>query len=95
MDRFVVKKIQDVIQKLKLIMEGNLEERVNVQGSLEFLELSSYINQMVQNLTNANDIEQHINKALRTALKAGEPEKSLKCILEYLGRLLRKAVLYI
>ena len=88
MDRFVVKKIQDVIQKLKLIMEGNLEERVNVQGSLEFLELSSYINQMVQNLTNANDIEQHINKALRTALKAGEPEKSLECILEYLGRLL-------
>lgn len=88
MNKYVVDKIHDVIQKLKLISEGKLEECIDVQSSLEFHELSRYINQMVQSLLKINEIEQRINKTLRLALQASDPEKSLKVILEYLGKTL-------
>ena len=88
MNKYVVDKIHDVIQKLKLISEGKLEECIDVQSSLEFQELSRYINQMVQSLLKINEIEQRINKTLRLALQASDPEKSLKVMLEYLGKTL-------
>lgn len=88
MNKYVVEKIQDVIQKLKSITEGNLEERVDAQGSLEFQELSSYINQMVQSLLTVNKMEQIVNETLRAALRATDPEKSLRIVLESSGRVL-------
>lgn len=86
MNTYVVDKIHDVIQKLELIAKGDLEARVDIQSSLEFHELSNYINQMVQSLLNINHIEQHANETLRIALQAADPEKSLKIVLECLGK---------
>lgn len=54
MNKYVVSKIQDVIQKLELIAQGNLEATVDVQSSVEFRELSSHINRMVNSLLNNN-----------------------------------------
>lgn len=85
-NKYVVDKIRDVIQKLKLIAGGSLEERVDVQTSLEFQKLSSYINQMVQSLLKINQMEQQVNETLRIALGAANPEKALEIVLERLGK---------
>lgn len=54
MNRFVVMKIDDVNRKLKSITDGNLEERVDIQSSVEFIELSRYVNSMVKSLLDNN-----------------------------------------
>lgn len=54
MNRFVVSKIDDVNDKLKSIADGNLEERVDVHSSVEFAELSKYVNSMVKSLVDNN-----------------------------------------
>ncbi len=55
MDKCVVKGIHDVNEKLQSISEGNLEETVDVKNSKEFMELSSYINEMVKSLLANNE----------------------------------------
>ena len=95
MDKYVVSKIQDVIYKLKLITDGNMEEQVDVHSSLEFQELSNYINQMVQNFISLNNMEQQVNETLRTALRATDPEKALNIMLECLGKSLQGKRTYI
>lgn len=54
MNRYVVMKIDDVNAKLKLITDGNLEERVDIQSSSEFADLSNYVNSMVKSLLDNN-----------------------------------------
>lgn len=54
MDRYVVMKIGDVNEKLELIADGNLEENVEIRSSVEFAELSNYINSMVKSLLDNN-----------------------------------------
>lgn len=54
MNRYVVMKIDDVNVKLKSITDGNLEERVDIQSSVEFAELSDYVNSMVKSLLENN-----------------------------------------
>ncbi len=54
MNRYVVMKIDDVNDKLKSITDGNLEERIDIQSSIEFMELSNYINSMVKSLLDNN-----------------------------------------
>lgn len=50
MNQYVVVKISEVNEKLKSIADGNLEERVDIQSSAEFIELSNYVNHMVKSL---------------------------------------------
>lgn len=50
MNRYVVMKIDDVNEKLKSITDGNLGENIDIQSSIEFAELSNYINSMVKSL---------------------------------------------
>ena len=47
----VLKQVEGIHTSLQKIREGDLSERVNVGGSVEFTELSSGINEMVENLT--------------------------------------------
>lgn len=54
MNQYVVKGINDVNHKLNRIAKGNLNERVEVSSSAEFLELSNYINIMVKSLLDNN-----------------------------------------
>lgn len=50
MNKYVINGIYDINGGLRKITEGNLEERVDVQSSLEFSELSSHINEMIKSL---------------------------------------------
>lgn len=50
MNRYVVEGIHSVNEKLRTIAMGNLEESVDIQSSVEFSRLSSYINEMVESL---------------------------------------------
>ena len=54
MNKYVVDEICDVNKKLKAIANGNLEETVDIQGSIEFAELGEYINVMVKSLLDNN-----------------------------------------
>lgn len=54
MNKYVVKKIDEVNMKLKSIADGNLEENVDIQSSVEFKKLSDYVNSMVKSLLENN-----------------------------------------
>lgn len=54
MNKYVVDKISDVNDKLKSIADGNLEENVDIRSSVEFAELSNYVNSMVKSLLENN-----------------------------------------
>lgn len=54
MNKYVVDEICDVNKKLKAIANGNLEETVDIRGSIEFAELGEYINVMVKSLLDNN-----------------------------------------
>lgn len=54
MNLYVVEGIYQVNEKLRMISKGNLEETVEVKNSIEFSELSSYINEMVKSLLDNN-----------------------------------------
>ncbi|MDO4531029.1 MAG: diguanylate cyclase [Bacillota bacterium] len=60
MDRIVVGGMREVNQKLDLISKGNLEEKIDVHSSLEFSELSAYINEMVASLLNNSKKMQYV-----------------------------------
>ena len=50
MNQYVVDGIHSVNKKLHSIAQGNLDEMINIQTSVEFSELSGYINRMKQSL---------------------------------------------
>ena len=54
LNEHVTDKIYDVNEKLKSIADGNLEEVVDIQSSVEFSQLSDYINHMVKSLLDNN-----------------------------------------
>ncbi|WP_373212182.1 diguanylate cyclase domain-containing protein [Ruminococcus sp. 5_1_39BFAA] len=54
MNKYVVDEIHDVNKKLKAIANGKLDETVDIQNSIEFAELSKYINAMVKSLLDNN-----------------------------------------
>lgn len=51
----IVKSIDRVNESLGAVSDGNLDERVNVQTSLEFAELSEHINDMIRSLLATTD----------------------------------------
>jgi diguanylate cyclase (GGDEF)-like protein len=54
MKRYITDGIYDINEKLRMITRGNLEETVDVHNSVEFAQLSSYINKMVKRLLDDN-----------------------------------------
>ncbi len=54
-NRVVIKGIDDTNEKLRLISEGNLDEKVDIESSLEFSELSSHINEMIESIRAGTD----------------------------------------
>lgn len=63
MNRYVVDGIHNVNDKLRAITKGNLNENVDIQSSLEFSELSNYINDMIKSLlANTEKISYILNR---------------------------------
>ena len=54
MNRYVVDGIHNINDKLHRITQGNLDELINIHSSMEFSELSSYINTMKNSLLDNN-----------------------------------------
>lgn len=54
MNKYVVEEIYSVNKKLGIIAGGNLDERVDVQSTEEFSQLSSYINMMKNSILDSN-----------------------------------------
>lgn len=54
MNQYVVEGIHNINEKLHSISQGNLDEIVDVQSSVEFSELSSYINRMKKSILDNN-----------------------------------------
>lgn len=54
MNKNVVDKIHDINQKLESMTNGNLDETINITSSVEFFELSNYINAMVKSILENN-----------------------------------------
>jgi len=54
MNKHVVNKIHDINLKLESITNGNLDETIDIKSSVEFYELSNYINAMVKSILDSN-----------------------------------------
>jgi len=54
MNKYVVENIQNVNEKLHSIAIGNFDETIDIQSSLEFSELSNYLNIMIRSLMDNN-----------------------------------------
>ncbi len=68
-NRYVIHSIDRTNEKLRAISAGNLDERVDVQSSAEFSELSSHINDMIKSLLASTE---KMNLVLdRTRLRIG------------------------
>lgn len=75
MNRYVVGGINGVNSKLRTIGKGNLDARVDVQSSVEFVELSTHINEMVQSILDNNRKMSYILR--KTNMYIGEYEYNL------------------
>ncbi len=68
LDKQVISEIQSINGSLDQITQGNLEERLNVNNSVEFLQLSKGINKTVDKLKDMIfDAEKRIEQELETA----------------------------
>ncbi len=47
-DHYIINSISEINEKFREISDGNLDERVNIQSSFEFSELSNHFNNMIQ-----------------------------------------------
>ncbi len=54
-NKVVIRGIDDLNEKLRLISEGNLDEEIDVRSSREFSELSSHINEMIKSILASTD----------------------------------------
>ncbi len=89
-NKYIIKGIYSINEKLNLIEEGNLSENVSVRTSLEMSELSDHINSMISSLLSTTDkISYVLNK---TDMNIGVYEYSDKMndvrFTEYVPRIL-------
>ncbi|MBE6861466.1 MAG: diguanylate cyclase [Ruminococcus sp.] len=54
-NKVVIRGIDDLNEKLRVISEGNLDEEIDVRSSREFSELSSHINDMIKSIRASTD----------------------------------------
>ncbi len=76
LNRYVIKTIHRINDKLQLIADGNLDERMNVNTCLEFTDLSTHINHMILRLLADTDRLSYVLN--RTNLRIGVYEYSEK-----------------
>lgn len=90
MNRYVLGGIYIINEKLREIAVGNLEETVDVQSSVEFSELSSYINEMVKSLLANNRKMSYVLSKTNMYIGVYEYNKHMKKvrITEYIPRIL-------
>ena len=89
LNKYVVNKIDDINEKLKSIAVGNLDEIVDVQSSIEFAELSNYINIMVKSLLENNRKMSYVLSKTNTHIGTYEFNPNMKKVrfTEYIPKI--------
>lgn len=75
MNKYVASGIYGINEKLRMIGKGHLDERVDVQSSIEFAELSAHINDILQSILDNNRKMSYVLS--KTNMFIGEYEYSL------------------
>ncbi len=76
--KYVINEIDTINDKLRLITEGHLNETVNIQGSQEFAELSSHINDMIKSLLSSTDKISYVLDQAKMPIGVYEYNKHIK-----------------
>lgn len=89
MDRYVVNGIYGTNEKLGRIANGDLEEGVDIRNSMEFFELSNYINNMVRSLLNNNKKMSYVLSKTNMYIGVYEYHEEMKKVrfTEYIPRI--------
>lgn len=77
-DRLLIRNIQGVNETLRLITDGNLDERIRQDTNLEFSEMGHHINQMVESLNEKLEYEHQYQAELTEALKLADSANKSK-----------------
>ncbi len=90
MNHYVIDGIYGVNQKLRTIASGNLDETVDIQSSIEFSELSSYINDMIKSLLDNNKKMSYVLSKTNMYIGVYEYNKHMKKVrfTEYIPQIL-------
>ncbi len=80
MNRYVISSISGINRKLRAVAEGDLDERVDEQSSLEFSELSSHINNMIRSLLASTDKMSFILNRTNMRIGVYEYNKRMKTV---------------
>ncbi|MCM1119224.1 MAG: sensor domain-containing diguanylate cyclase [bacterium] len=89
MERYVVADIHRVNEKMSRIAGGNLSESIDIGSSVEFTELSSYINEMVKSLLANNRKMSYVLSKTNMFIGVYEYSKQMKKVrfTEYIPRI--------
>lgn len=90
MNRYVVDGIHSVNEKLHGIAKGNLDEMIDIHSSVEFSELSSYINMMKNSLLDYNEKMSYVLSKTNMYIGVYEYNEYMKRVrfTEYVPRIL-------
>ncbi len=90
MNRYVVDNIYSVNEKLHSIMQGNLDEEVDIHSSVEFSELSDYINRMKKRLLDSNSKMSYVLRKTNMYIGVYEYNQHMKRVrfTEYVPKIL-------
>lgn len=78
MNRYVVAGVHDVNEKLHRIAQGNLDELIEINSSVEFSELSHYINMMKKSLLDYNTKMSYVLKKTNMYIGVYEYNEHMK-----------------
>lgn len=89
MNRYVVNGIESINEKLNTIAKGNLDETVDIQSSVEFAELSNYINAMFKSILDNNKKMSYVLSKTNMYIGVYEYNKHMKKvrITEYIPKI--------
>lgn len=90
MEKYVVDGIHSMNRKLHRIAQGNLDEMVDIKSSMEFSELSSYINKMKKSLLDNNEKMSYVLSKTNMYIGVYEYNRHMKRVrfTEYVPKIL-------
>jgi len=80
MEKHIINSIHKINEALTEISEGNLERNVNINGSVEFTELSSHINDMISSILSSTDKMSYILNRLNRRIGVYEYNHRMRSV---------------
>lgn len=80
LDRYIIRGIHNINNKLKIIADGNLYEFVDVDITPEFFQLSCYINAMVESILDTDEKMYSVINMVKFPIGIYEYSKGIGCV---------------